>query len=194
MNISRTRWRLLSLLAALSLCAVLVQAATASPGQGAQSTDVSLAPALAVMTAGAQESIQVTSSTALAKTTSTTFLDVPRTLILLPIPSGHRDLLVLRFSGESVCWGGGIGVDGRCSLRILVDNTEANPAVGSEFSFDSTNLGRETAGSHESQAIERSLCVGPGTHTVRVQFKTNRSDVAFQLDDYHFSVQRSHGC
>jgi hypothetical protein len=194
MNSSRTRWRLLSLLATLSLCAVLVQAATASPGQRPQTADVSLAPSLAVRTTGAQEALKVAYSPyPSTTTTSTTFLDVPGTVISVDDPSpNNSDLLVMRFSGESICSGGGSNA-GFCLLRILVDGIEANPGQLNDFVFDSTNYGRETGLSQESHAIERSACVGYGRHLVQVQFKTNRPDVAFRLDDWHLSVERSHG-
>jgi hypothetical protein len=127
---------------------------------------------------------------------ATTWAILTRTAIVIPT-SDPASFFDMRFSGESVCFGG--GNDGAwCSLRILVNGVEANPVAGTDFAFDSTNVGRETAQSWESHAIERySNCLPPGQHVISVEWTSvdfNGAPPTFRLDDWTLAIERVRGC
>lgn len=67
-----------------------------------------------------------------------------------------------RFTTESACY----GTSGWCSVRIVIDGIEAEPAVGTDFAFNS--LGSSSG--WESLSVERVLTApSTATHTVTVQ-------------------------
>ncbi len=118
-----------------------------------------------------------------------TFVDLPGASARIDLPGDvNRMLLVVRFSGESACFGGA-GAE-YCSARITVDGTEALPAAGTDFAFDATDAGSETATSWESHAMERTLTVGPGPHAVLVQWMVTSADTTFRLDDWTLVVEK----
>jgi hypothetical protein len=117
------------------------------------------------------------------------FVDLPGASATLDLPADvDRMLLVLRFSAESSC-SGGAGSD-YCPVRITVDGMEALPAAGVDFAFDGTDSGTATASSWESHAMERTLTVGPGTHTVRIQWAVTSPATTFRLDDWTLAVEK----
>ncbi len=158
--------------------------------------EVEVAPAAVTgQFAGVQEAVQVVRQTAHFTTTAVNFTDLPNATTEVIIPAGHIDLLIIRFFAESVCSGGGRDY---CKVQILVDGVEADPAVGTEFAFDSTNEGADGTGSWEAHAMERSRCVVAGDQerlvTVKVQWATSNPATTFRLDDWSLSVERSHDC
>ncbi len=119
-------------------------------------------------------------------TNSTSFVDLPGASTTITVASNTRALVLARFSAESACSGG----TGYCPVRILINGTEADPAVGNDFAFDSTDGGNDTAASWESHAVERSRAYfTPGTYTVRVQYKTTQSATILRLDDWTLVVE-----
>lgn len=89
--------------------------------------------------------------------------------------------IVTTFTAESACYGG----SGWCSVRILVDGVEAQPAVGTDFAFDSTNGGADGASSWESHSVQRTQTVGTSAgHTVTLQVATVGGGVVDRLDDW----------
>ena len=118
-----------------------------------------------------------------------TFVDLPgaRTALTLP-PDVDRMLLLVRFSAESAC-SGGAGAQ-YCPVRVIVDGMEALPAAGLDFAFDGTDSGTETASSWESHAMERTITVGPGAHTVQVQWAVTSAATTFRLDDWLLAVEK----
>jgi hypothetical protein len=98
-------------------------------------------------------------------------------------------LVVVRFSAESACWGGGANFSGYCSVRILIGPEEGAPAAGTDFAFDSADWGDETNGSWEAHSMERSRRVNVNAQ-ITVQARTNDPSVHFRLDDWHVTVMR----
>jgi hypothetical protein len=126
-------------------------------------------------------------------TTSTGWVDLPGatapgSVFASPSSTGST-LFLATFAAESACSGG----TGYCRVRILVGGQEAEPAVGGDFAFDSTNGGQETSASWESHAMQRSFCIAnddaPHDATTRVQYSTTDPATAFRLDDWHLTVQ-----
>jgi hypothetical protein len=122
-------------------------------------------------------------------TNSTGFVDLPGAATSITVdPCGRATCAVVlaRFSAESACYGG----FGYCPVRILINGKEADPAVGFDFAFDSSNNGNDTVGSWESHAIERSRAYfSPGTYPVKVQYATTSSATTLRLDDWTLVVE-----
>ncbi|MDQ3857833.1 MAG: hypothetical protein M3327_05205 [Actinomycetota bacterium] len=122
-------------------------------------------------------------------TTQRTFVDLPGARAALTLPADvNRMLLLVRFSAESSC-SGGAGAQ-YCPVRVVVDGMEALPAAGLDFAFDSTDSGSETGSSWESHAMERTTTVGPGAHTVQVQWAVTSAATTFRLDDWVLAIEK----
>jgi hypothetical protein len=118
-----------------------------------------------------------------SSTTSTSFSEVGS--LSLDVPAGSTATIVATFSAESVCY----GASGWCSVRILIDGNEANPAEGSDFAFDSTDGGTASSAGWEGHSMTRyANSVGAGSHTVSVQYRTTAGTVTLRLDDWALSA------
>jgi len=93
-----------------------------------------------------------------------------------------RGLLVIRFTGQSDCTG--TMSSDTCSVEIVVDGAAAKPAAP-DYVFDAND-----GSGPQSPAIDRSIKVGPGLHTIRVKEKTNGT-AAFGLNDWSLTVERA---
>lgn len=105
--------------------------------------------------------------------------NVPGTATTVSVPDSGSATLLARFTAESACY----GAAGYCRVRLLVDGAEAEPAVGADFAFDSSDNNTETSASWESHSVERVSTVGPGNHTVTVQVLTS-AGLNLRLDDW----------
>ena len=92
------------------------------------------------------------------------------------VPPDRQVRLLATVSGESTCTGDGF--QHWCTVRILVDGVEMEPAVGTDFAFASP--GGETWQSGSLQRVSGPL--GPGVHTIVAQFAV-RGAPRFTLDD-----------
>jgi hypothetical protein len=101
------------------------------------------------------------------------------------VPDGGRALLLMRFTAETVCYS---GAPDFCAARIMVDDREARPASGRNFHIDSYYAG-ETFQSQKGHAFDRSIQVGPGTYTIRVQ-GTTMGNTILDVDDWSLTVER----
>jgi hypothetical protein len=111
--------------------------------------------------------------------TSSAFTTVGSTTIA----AGAGSHLLARFTAESKCSGG----SGWCSVRILVDGIEADPAVGTNYAFDATDDSDD--GSYGGHSVERAFTVSSGgTHTVTVQAAIGFGNPDLWLDDWTLSV------
>jgi len=126
-----------------------------------------------------------TGTAAAISTGNSAFSDVPGATTSVTVPAGATANIVATFTGESACYGGG-AVNGYCSVRILVDGSEATPVVGTDFAFDSTNGGTETFSSWESHSVTRiATNVPAGSHTVTVQdAQIDGAGVTWRIDDW----------
>lgn len=181
-------------LGALSGQEPVVRAATATTADRATTADsagsadrattadsATSAETVAGLEPGDLSPVAVVAGTEWTPTLSTGFADLPGATTDVTVPEGHQALLLLRFAAESAC-SGGVGI---CTVRLLVDGEEAEPAVGANFAFDSTDFDQKTSQSWQSHAMER--VVGPlpsGTYTVTVQHAVSEEGVLFQLDNW----------
>ncbi len=126
----------------------------------------------------------------LVRTNSVTFVDVPRAVTTVSVPTGQRGVILARFSGSTSCHARTARITGSCAVRILINAAEAEPAVGLNFAFDSTTPGQETSVSMESHSMDRALTVGPGTYTVKAQWATTSPNIEFQRGAWSLTVQK----
>jgi hypothetical protein len=124
-------------------------------------------------------------------TGGTEWQPLPGATTNIKVPTGTTATIDARFTAQSACYSLEIVVaDSWCSVRILIDSTEGQPAAGHDFVFDTTNNGAETADDWEAHAIERFVTgVGPGAHTVTVQMAANKNAVTFAIDDWSLVVE-----
>ena len=124
-------------------------------------------------------------------TNSTTYVDLAGSSETFSVPTGETARIYAIFSAESACSGGGAG-SRFCGVRVVVDGNELNPAVGNDFAFDSTNNGGEGTLSSESHAIARSSeTLSAGSHTFKVQIRTNIAATTLRIDDWALIVYRT---
>ena len=110
--------------------------------------------------------------------TDLSFKDITSASTSITVPAGQTAVIVARFTGESMCTGGSWA-----SVRLVLDGSEMSPVVGTNFAFDSSDLGTETSSSWESHAVERfEGDVGAGTYVVKAQVSVGCT--TFRIDDW----------
>jgi hypothetical protein len=132
------------------------------------------APALAAVThtgKGVFKTTVVTETNA-QSTTSNTFVNLPGATANITVPALKVHLVNVRFSAESYCFGGTGLVGNWCSIRILVDGTEMLPNSGGAFAFDANGAADDF---WEGHAMERTLVLGSGPHTITAQWAVTNS-------------------
>lgn len=140
-----------------------------------------LAPRLRVSTGGSSQMI-----------TGTTFTAITGADAFIEVPKNNTARLLITFSGESLCTGGGIDSEW-CSVTIKVDDVEADPQVGATFAFDSDDDGDAGVNSWEAHSMQRTITVGEGSHFIAVLARINSlggdNSATFTIDDWTLSVQ-----
>ncbi len=160
----------------------LVGPAGPAGAQGPAGTSAALAP-------GYVAGVQTATGASPETTTTTTFAALANSTVNVTVPTGETAQLVLMFSAESACYGG-TGAQ-RCSVRLVVDGSEANPAVGDDFGFDNNDAGGATVDSLQGHALVRvSNPLNAGSHTVQVQVRSSSASTNFRIDDWELVVQR----
>jgi len=134
-------------------------------------------------TGGAVYKITVVTQTAASTTNVVGWKSLTGAFANITVPAGGPPQLVnVRFSAESYCTGGG----GWCQVKIMDDATgmEMKPAANTNFAFDTPS-----SDLYEGNAMERTLVLDPGPHTIQVYFGSF-SDAAtfFTLDDWTLAV------
>jgi hypothetical protein len=182
------RIKTLLAVAALFLAAAAVALAATRdnrPPVGQQDTSGPLAP----ITGNAKtiSHVRVVRETNAQITSSTSYVAVPGATATIAVPGDENGLILVRFSAESQCAGGAAG--NWCSIRILLDGTEMDPASGSDFAFDSVGSPQDF---YESHSMDRSRAgVGSGSHTVTVEWAVTSASTVFRLDDWSLTIERA---
>jgi hypothetical protein len=109
---------------------------------------------------------------------NTTYANVPGAVVQMR----GRGLLLIRFTGQSECTG--TMASDTCSVEIVVDGAPAKPAAPN-YVFDAND-----SSGPQSPAIDRSIKVGAGLHTIRVKQKTHGT-ASFGLNDWSLTVERA---
>jgi hypothetical protein len=146
--------------------------------------------------AAVEEEVRIAQGSNATTTTSTSFVDLPGASVRISVPAREKGLILARFFAESACYNNTNNTtDDYCVVRILAvkdgTTTERFLEPDSDFAFDSTDSGYEGGASWESHATDRSLLLGPGTYTVKVQYRVGDSSVTFRLDDWHLTVEKA---
>jgi hypothetical protein len=145
----------------------------------------------AVGTGAAAWGVATSTGSVAATTSATSFVDLPGATATITVPGPENGLVLARFSAESACYQPGATIGNWCSVQILLDGAPMDPATGVDFAFDSTDAGTETSTSWESHSMDRSLVVGPGNHTVVVQWVVTNGATIFRLDDWSLTIERA---
>jgi hypothetical protein len=128
--------------------------------------------------------ITVVTETNAQITSSTSYVDLPGASVNVTVPAGKFQLVNVRFSAESYCFGTSL-TGNWCSVRVLADGTEMLPDSNFDFAFDASGAADDF---WEGHAMERTLVLGQGVHTITAQWGVTNSGVTFRLDDWTFAV------
>jgi hypothetical protein len=122
------------------------------------------------------------------KTNSTVWVKLYGTTITIPAAI-EKSVVRARFTAESLCES--LAVPGICSVRVLFNGVELEPASGLDYAFDSTDNGTESTNSMEGHALERTSYsyYPPGMYPVEVQISVDNAAVNFTVDDWHFVLE-----
>jgi hypothetical protein len=96
-----------------------------------------------------------------------------------------KGLLLIRFTAESEC-SSSSPTGNYCSVKIMVDGVQAKPNSGFDYAFDT-----DDGGSWEGNAMDRSIKVGPGLHTIQVLYAVTDTSIDFRLDDWSLTAERA---
>jgi hypothetical protein len=104
---------------------------------------------------------------------------------ILTIPATNTGFLVATFTAESNCAG---TPGGWCNIIINCDGVELQPAVGTDFAFDSVGTTSSTSNWHSLSVTRRSNPITGGNHSCEVR-ENLISATSFRLDDWIFQVE-----
>ena len=97
------------------------------------------------------------------------------------VNASGKSLILITFTAESTCFNA--SDTDWCSVRARVGSKSAQPDEGTSFAWQ----GGTSINAYEGLAMTRSLIVGGGNHTVKIQMNANSN--SFRLDDMSFVVQ-----
>jgi len=103
----------------------------------------------------------------------------------MTIPSAQTGFLVATFTAESNCAG---TPGGWCSIVINCDGVQLQPAVGTDFAFDSVGPTSSTSNFHSLSVTRRSNIFTGGSHSCEVR-ENLVSATSFRLDDWIFQFE-----
>jgi len=114
---------------------------------------------------------------------STSFQNLAGATATITVPAGKVQLVEAAFTADSTCQGPFGG--NWCSLQILADGAEMTPVAAGDFAFDGVGAADDF---FEGHAMQRSILLGPGTHTIQVQAAVTLSGMSFFLDDWSLTI------
>jgi hypothetical protein len=114
---------------------------------------------------------------------STSFQNLPGATATITVPADKVQLVKAEFTADSTCQGA--FAENFCRLQILADGAEMAPAGAGDFAFDGVGTADDF---YEGHAMQRSILLGPGKHTIQVQAAVTLSGMSFFLDDWSLSV------
>jgi hypothetical protein len=142
-------------------------------------------PAAAVQpittTCGPLQSSSVTTHNGPRTTNVTGFQALPGAAGRFTVPAGQQRCVKLLFTAESAC-GPTAGPD-FCYVQAVIDGVPMNP---NGTGFQALESEDATAGARAYEWVKR---VGPGPHTIAVQWRVLAAGTQFYVDDSTFDVQ-----
>ncbi len=134
-------------------------------------------------TAKAAAAVTIVTESEITFIGSTSFQNLAGATATITVPAGQVQLVQADFSADSTCQGA--FAENFCRVQILADGAEMNPIAAGDFAFDGVGTADDF---YEAHAMQRSILLGPGTHTIRVQAAVTLSGMAFYLDDWSLTV------
>jgi hypothetical protein len=159
-----------------------------------RSTAVSIAALTCMILAGSMSAfavrqkhtgngVTVVTENAISFIGSTSFQNLPGAAATITVPAGQVQLVLADFRADSTCQGS--FAENFCSVQILADGAEMAPVAAGDFAFDGVGTADDF---YEAHSMQRSILLGPGTHTIRVQALVTLSGMSFFLDDWSLTV------
>jgi hypothetical protein len=184
------RW--IAIITSIVVLAAFAQAGFAN-GMNAQEEDAG-PQVLTGVNGGAVRQVRAVGEATAQTRASTAWALVPGMSINIAAPG--PTFLLARFGDETNCYGSNAGW---CSVRILVNGVEMDPAAGLNYAMDSPNAGGDGNTAWEGHFLERfSKCLPAGNYNITVQWASRQIGAAaiptFQLDDYTLVVEQIAGC
>jgi hypothetical protein len=133
-------------------------------------------------TAKAASAVTIVTESQITFIGSTSFQNLAGATATITVPAGQVQLVEAEFTADSTCWGAFGG--NWCSVQILADGGEMGPIAAGDFAFD--GVGADDF--YEGHAMQRSILLGPGKHTIQVQASVTLSGMAFYVDDWSLTV------
>ena len=127
--------------------------------------------------------VTVVTESALSFIGSTSFQNLGGATATITVPANQVQLVVADFSADSTCQGS--FAENFCSVQILADGVEMGPVAGGDFAFDGVGTADDF---YEAHSMQRSILLGPGTHTIRVQALVTLSGMSFFVDDWSLTI------
>jgi hypothetical protein len=114
------------------------------------------------------------------------WVDLAGATAALKVPAGNNAMVLVDFSAESLCE---VSAPDVCTVRIMVNGIEAEPAAGTDFAFDSSHVESDA---RQARSMSRSLGpLGPGIYVVQVQWGAGGINLGtFTLDDWSLVVEK----
>ena len=133
-----------------------------------------------------------TAATVLTPSAPNTFVPIPAASSTIDLEPGESRLFLAQFTSESACFGGPQRSP-YCQIQIRIGDSPGNPAVGTDFAFDSNDSLDEGNTSWESHTVQRWRRItnnGPDTLSVftTVEWATTSTTTSLRLDDWKLSV------
>jgi hypothetical protein len=134
-------------------------------------------------TAKAAAAVTIVTESEISFIGSTVFQNLGGATATITVPAGQVQLVEAEFSADTTCQGA--FAENFCRVQILADGAEMNPVAAGDFAFDGVGTADDF---YEAHAMQRSILLGPGKHTIRVQAAVTLSGMAFFLDDWSLAI------
>jgi hypothetical protein len=168
--------------AALAATASLAAAQAVAPAPDGGPANPPAAPAGAVTTTcGPLQTSIVTTHNGPRTMNATAFQSLPGAVGRFTVPAGQSRCVKLLFTAETAC--GLTGGPDFCYVQAVIDGNPMNP---DGTGFQAIDSEKGTARGHAYEWVKR---VGPGNHTIAVQWRVLAAGTPFYVDDSTFDVQ-----
>jgi hypothetical protein len=104
----------------------------------------------------------------------------------ISVPAAQTGFIVATFTSESNCQG---TPSGFCNIIINCDGVQLQPAVGTDFAFDSVGTTSSGANFHSLSVVRRTNVFTGGTHSCEVRENLVNGATFFRLDDWIFQFE-----
>ena len=132
-------------------------------------------------TAKAASAVTVVTEGAITLISSTSLQNLSGATATITVPAGMVQLVDAEITADSSCQGA--FAENYCIVKILADVAEMDPV--SSGPFDGVGTADDW---YEGHAMQRSILLGPGKHTIPVQAAVTLSGMDFFLNDWSLTI------